>query len=119
MPKLSPTMAEGTIVKWYKKEGDPVNPGDILCDVETDKATVSMDTEEEGILAKIIVGENVRDIKIGRLIAMIVEEGDDWQNVKVPDDIDGATTTPTTETVTAVDNLETPKPGITGIHQDG
>ena len=55
MPSLSPTMVEGKIVKWLKKEGDPVAPGDLLCDIETDKAVVSFETEEEGTLAKILV----------------------------------------------------------------
>ncbi len=55
MPSLSPTMTVGTIVKWYKKEGDPVAPGDVLCDIQTDKAVMSFETEEEGILAKILV----------------------------------------------------------------
>lgn len=55
MPSLSPTMAEGTIVKWMKKEGDVIAPGDVLCDIQTDKAVVSFETEEEGILAKILV----------------------------------------------------------------
>lgn len=55
MPSLSPTMAEGTIVKWMKKEGDAIAPGDVLCDIQTDKAIVSLETEEEGILAKILV----------------------------------------------------------------
>ena len=55
MPSLSPTMSEGTIVKWLKKEGDPIQPGDVLCDIQTDKAVISLETEEEGILAKILV----------------------------------------------------------------
>jgi pyruvate/2-oxoglutarate dehydrogenase complex dihydrolipoamide acyltransferase (E2) component len=56
MPSLSPTMSEGTIVKWLKNEGDPVAPGDVLCDIQTDKAVMSFETEEEGVLAKILVG---------------------------------------------------------------
>ena len=55
MPSLSPTMSEGTIVKWLKQEGDTVEPGDIICDIQTDKAVVSFEVEEEGILAKILV----------------------------------------------------------------
>ena len=55
MPSLSPTMAEGTIVKWYKKEGDTIAPGDVLCDIQTDKAVMAFEMEEEGILAKILV----------------------------------------------------------------
>ncbi|CAH1786725.1 unnamed protein product [Owenia fusiformis] len=85
MPALSPTMTEGTIVKWYKKEGDPIAPGDALCDIQTDKAVMAMETEEEGILAKIIMPDNSKDVKLGTLIALIVEEGDDWKNVTVPD----------------------------------
>jgi hypothetical protein len=56
MPSLSPTMSEGTIVKWLKNEGDAVAPGDVLCDIQTDKAVMSFETEEEGVLAKILVG---------------------------------------------------------------
>lgn len=55
MPSLSPTMSEGTIVKWLKKPGDKVSPGDVLCDIQTDKAVMSFETEEEGTLAKILV----------------------------------------------------------------
>ncbi|KAJ7387111.1 hypothetical protein OS493_004076 [Desmophyllum pertusum] len=54
MPALSPTMEVGTIVKWMKKEGDPISAGDVLCEIETDKATIAMDSDEEGILAKIV-----------------------------------------------------------------
>lgn len=55
MPSLSPTMSEGTIIKWHKQPGDKVSPGDVLCDIQTDKAVMSFETEEEGILAKILV----------------------------------------------------------------
>lgn len=55
MPSLSPTMTEGNIVKWLKKEGDAIAPGDVLCEIQTDKAVMAFETEEEGILAKILV----------------------------------------------------------------
>jgi pyruvate/2-oxoglutarate dehydrogenase complex dihydrolipoamide acyltransferase (E2) component len=55
MPSLSPTMTEGNIVKWLKKEGDTITPGDVLCEIQTDKAVMAFETEEEGILAKILV----------------------------------------------------------------
>ena len=84
MPALSPTMEEGTIVKWMKKEGDPVSPGDVLCEIETDKATISMDSDEEGILAKIIVPDGSKNVKINQLIALMVEEGVDYTQVEVP-----------------------------------
>lgn len=84
MPSLSPTMSEGTIVRWLKKEGEEFDPGDALCEIQTDKATMTLDIEDEGILAKIIMPDNSTDVKVGRLIAMIVEKGDDWKNVEVP-----------------------------------
>ncbi|BFZ15838.1 hypothetical protein BsWGS_18876 [Bradybaena similaris] len=84
MPSLSPTMDKGNIVKWHKKEGDTVSPGDVLCDIETDKAVISMDTEETGILAKIVAPDNSRDVVVGSLIALLVEEGDDWKSVQIP-----------------------------------
>ena len=55
MPSLSPTMTEGTIVEWHKNEGDAVEPGDVLCDIQTDKAVMGFELEEEGVLAKICV----------------------------------------------------------------
>jgi len=88
MPALSPTMEEGTIVKWVKKEGDFVSAGDVLCEIETDKATIAMDSDEEGILAKIIVPEGSKSVKINELIALMVEEGVDYTKVEVPVDMD-------------------------------
>ncbi|KAK7081044.1 hypothetical protein SK128_002032 [Halocaridina rubra] len=100
MPSLSPTMMEGTIVKWLKKEGDVVNPGDVLCEIQTDKAVVAMDTEEEGILAKILVPEDTKDIKIGTLIALLAPEGEDWQSVTIPA-AEGTVETPSTAATAA------------------
>lgn len=77
MPSLSPTMTQGNIVKWIKKEGDTVAPGDVLCEVETDKATIEWEAQEEGILAKILAPEGSKDIPCGTLVAVIVEEGTD------------------------------------------
>ncbi|KAK7486688.1 hypothetical protein BaRGS_00022089 [Batillaria attramentaria] len=82
MPSLSPTMEMGTIVKWHKKEGDTIVPGDVLCDIQTDKAVVSMEYEDEGVLAKILKPDNSADIKVGALIALMVDEGDDWKGVE-------------------------------------
>ncbi len=65
MPSLSPTMSEGTIVKWYKAEGDQIGAGDLLCDIQTDKAVVSMEADDEGILAKILVAEGSSGIPVG------------------------------------------------------
>ncbi|KAJ4950192.1 hypothetical protein NE237_027024 [Protea cynaroides] len=77
MPSLSPTMQEGNIARWLKKEGDKVSPGEVLCEVETDKATVEMECMEEGYLAKIVQGDGSKEIKVGEVIAITVEEEDD------------------------------------------
>ena len=93
MPVLSPTMTEGTIVKWHKKEGDTIQPGDMICEVQTDKAIVGMELEEECILAKILIGEDAKNIQIGEIIALFVEEGEDWQNVEMPEKKSSSSTT--------------------------
>ncbi|GAB2269211.1 hypothetical protein Dimus_004140 [Dionaea muscipula] len=82
MPSLSPTMTEGNIARWLKKEGDKVSPGDVLCEVETDKATVEMDCMEEGYLARIVRGDGSQGIKVGEIIAITVEEEDDIAKFK-------------------------------------
>ncbi|AQK70556.1 dihydrolipoamide S-acetyltransferase [Zea mays] len=82
MPSLSPTMTEGNIAKWLKKEGDKVSPGEVLCEVETDKATVEMECMEEGYLAKIIHGDGAKEIKVGEVIAITVEEEGDIEKLK-------------------------------------
>ena len=84
MPSLSPTMTEGTIVKWCKKEGDVINAGDVLCEIQTDKAVVSMEHDDDGILAKILVQEGSVGIQVGTLIALAVNEGEDWKDVQIP-----------------------------------
>uniref|UniRef100_A0A672KU87 Dihydrolipoamide acetyltransferase component of pyruvate dehydrogenase complex n=1 Tax=Sinocyclocheilus grahami TaxID=75366 RepID=A0A672KU87_SINGR len=84
MPALSPTMEEGNIVKWLKKEGDEVAAGDALCEIETDKAVVVMESNEDGILAKILVQEGSRGVRLGTLIALMVSEGEDWTRVEIP-----------------------------------
>lgn len=77
MPSLSPTMTEGNIARWLKKEGDKVSPGEVLCEVETDKATVEMECMEDGFLAKIVRQEGEKEIQVGEVIAITVEdEGD-------------------------------------------
>lgn len=87
MPSLSPTMERGNIVKWLKKEGEAVSAGDALCEIETDKAVVTLDANDDGILAKIVVEEGAKNIKLGSLIALMVEEGEDWKHVEIPKDV--------------------------------
>lgn len=77
MPALSPTMTQGNIAEWLKKEGDEVSAGDILADVETDKATMGFDSQEDGYLAKILVPGGTKDVSVGTLLAILVEEQKD------------------------------------------
>ena len=77
MPALSPTMEEGTLAKWLVKEGDTVASGDILAEIETDKATMEFEAVDEGTIAKILVPEGTDEVKVGTVIALIAAEGED------------------------------------------
>ncbi|MGJ8622172.1 MAG: pyruvate dehydrogenase complex E1 component subunit beta [Yoonia sp.] len=77
MPALSPTMEEGTLAKWLVKEGDTVSSGDIMAEIETDKATMEFEAVDEGIVGKIIVAEGTEGVKVNDVIAILVEEGED------------------------------------------
>src|SRR5262245_43603316 len=76
MPALSPTMEEGTLAKWLVKEGDTVSSGDILAEIETDKATMEFEAVDEGTIAQILVPEGTDDVKVGTVIALIAGEGE-------------------------------------------
>jgi pyruvate dehydrogenase E1 component beta subunit len=77
MPALSPTMEEGTLAKWLVKEGDKVSSGDILAEIETDKATMEFEAVDEGIVGKILIAEGTEGVKVNTAIAVLVEEGED------------------------------------------
>ncbi len=77
MPALSPTMEEGTLAKWLVKEGDDVKSGDILAEIETDKATMEFEAVDEGKIAKILVPEGTDGVKVGAPIAILAGEGED------------------------------------------
>jgi pyruvate dehydrogenase E2 component (dihydrolipoamide acetyltransferase) len=77
MPALSPTMTEGNLAKWHKKEGDAVKAGDILAEIETDKATMEFEAVDEGTLGRILVPEGTQAVKVNQPIAMILGEGED------------------------------------------
>ncbi|MVX48181.1 biotin/lipoyl-binding protein, partial [Rhodobacter sphaeroides] len=88
MPALSPTMEEGTLAKWLKKEGDEVRSGDIIAEIETDKATMEFEAVDEGILGKILIAEGTAGVKVNTPIAVLVEEGesvDAVSSAKVPE----------------------------------
>jgi len=76
MPALSPTMKEGNLAKWLKKEGDKISAGDVIAEIETDKATMEVEAVDEGVLGKIIVKEGTENVAVNSLIALILEEGE-------------------------------------------
>src|SRR3954467_9384467 len=77
MPALSPTMEKGNLAKWLKKEGEAVKPGDVIAEIETDKATMEVEAVDEGTLAKIIVPEGTTDVPVNQPIAVLAGEGED------------------------------------------
>jgi pyruvate dehydrogenase E2 component (dihydrolipoamide acetyltransferase) len=85
MPALSPTMEEGTLAKWHVKEGDKVSSGDILAEIETDKATMEFEAVDEGIMGKIMIAEGTEGVKVNDVIAVLLEEGESAADIsKVP-----------------------------------
>jgi pyruvate dehydrogenase E2 component (dihydrolipoamide acetyltransferase) len=99
MPALSPTMEEGTLAKWLVKEGDTVSSGDVMCEIETDKATMEFEAVDEGVIGKILVSEGTEGVKVNAPIAVLLEEGES------ADDIGKASTTaaPASSTVAPAD----------------
>ena len=77
MPALSPTMTEGTLAKWHVKEGDEVTSGDVLAEIETDKATMEVEAIDEGIVGKLFVAEGAEGVPVNQVIAVLLEEGED------------------------------------------
>src|SRR5260221_14713902 len=77
MPALSPTMEKGNLAKWLKKEGDKVKAGDVIAEIETDKATMEVEAVDEGTLGKIMVPEGTPDVPVNQVIAVLLEEGED------------------------------------------
>jgi len=84
MPALSPTMEEGTLAKWLVKEGDTVSSGDLLAEIETDKATMEFEAVDEGIIGKILIAEGTEGVAVNTPIAVLVEEGEDASAVAAP-----------------------------------
>ncbi len=103
MPALSPTMEEGTLAKWLVKEGDSVSSGDLLAEIETDKATMEFEAIDEGVIAKIVIAEGTENVKVGAVIAIIAEEGEDAGDVK-------AAPAPKTKASEPAAKAETPAP---------
>ena len=84
MPALSPTMEKGNLSKWLKKEGDVIKSGDVLAEIETDKATMEVEAVDEGVLGKIVVPEGSSDVPVNQVIGLILEEGEDAAAMSAP-----------------------------------
>ncbi len=82
MPALSPTMEEGNLAKWLVKEGDTVSAGDVIAEIETDKATMEVEAVDEGVVAKLLVAEGTEGVKVNAVIAVLAEEGEDTSTVE-------------------------------------
>lgn len=86
MPALSPTMEEGNLAKWHVKEGDQVSAGDVIAEIETDKATMEVEAVDEGIVAKVLIAEGTEAVKVNAVIAVLAEEGEDASSISGPAD---------------------------------
>ena len=107
MPALSPTMEEGTLAKWHVKEGDVVSSGDIMAEIETDKATMEFEAVDEGIVGKILIAEGTENVKVNEPIAMLLEEGES------ADDSSSSPTPSTSESDGSEDDRATDEPVVT------
>ncbi|KAF7353708.1 Pyruvate dehydrogenase complex protein X component, mitochondrial [Mycena venus] len=84
MPAMSPTMTEGGIAAWKKKNGESFSAGDVLLEIETDKATIDVEAQDDGVMGMIIVPDGSKNIVVGKVIALLAEEGDDISNLQPP-----------------------------------
>ena len=84
MPALSPTMTEGTLARWLKKEGDPVTAGDVIAEIETDKATMEVEAVDEGVLGKILVADGTAGVQVNAPIAILIEAGEALPSAAAP-----------------------------------
>jgi len=118
MPALSPTMEKGNLAKWLKKEGDPVKSGDVIAEIETDKATMEVEAVDEGTLGKILVPEGTNDVAVNTPIAMILAEGEDAAALKdgkkAPSKQKGAESAPPAEKPEPAKKAQAPAPARTG-----
>ena len=86
MPALSPTMTEGNLAKWHKKPGDAVKSGEVIAEIETDKATMEVEAVDEGVIGKLLVAEGTQGVKVNDIIAVLLEEGESAADIKAAND---------------------------------
>ncbi len=118
MPALSPTMEEGTLAKWLVAEGDRVQSGDLLAEIETDKATMEFEAVDEGVIGKLLVAEGTANVKVNSAIAILLEEGDAADATVSPAQ-SAAAAAPLTHEASAVDAPATTAAPAAAVSNDG
>jgi pyruvate dehydrogenase E1 component beta subunit len=118
MPALSPTMEEGTLSKWLVKEGDEVSSGDILAEIETDKATMEVESIDEGVVGKIIVSAGTDNVKVGEVILQLLEDGEDMSALSAPAAAPQAAAAPAPAPSEAPEPKATPTPKSVTVASD-
>jgi pyruvate dehydrogenase E2 component (dihydrolipoamide acetyltransferase) len=113
MPALSPTMTEGTLARWLKKEGEAVKPGEVIAEIETDKATMEVEAVDNGIIGRILVRDGTEAVKVNSLIALLLEEGEDLASLA---SYESASTSPVS---VEVNGLPTIEPSISSVVNEG
>jgi len=115
MPALSPTMTEGNLAKWHVKEGDKVNPGDVIAEIETDKATMEVEAVDEGIIGRILVAEGAEAVAVNATIGVLLEDGEDASAIgdmgDAPD-ASGAAETPAAPSAAETADTDDQKPDV-------
>jgi pyruvate dehydrogenase E1 component beta subunit len=116
MPALSPTMTEGTLAKWLKAEGDAVASGDVLAEIETDKATMEIEAVDEGVLGKILIADGTENVAVNTPIAVITEEGEDVSDVAAAPaaPVEAAPAAPAAPVAPVASSPPAPEPDTTG-----
>ena len=118
MPALSPTMEEGTLAKWLVKEGDTVASGDIMAEIETDKATMEFEAVDEGVIGKIIIAEGTEGVKVNAIIAVLLDEGESGDDIVAASTAAEAPPTPAAEVSTPLATAAAPAAPVVDLSPD-
>ena len=116
MPALSPTMEEGTLAKWLVKEGDTLSSGDVMCEIETDKATMEFEAVDEGVIGKILIAEGTEGVKVNAAIAILLEDGESADDIGAQSAAPAPASAPKAEAPAAA---EAPKAAPAAAKSDG
>lgn len=118
MPAMSPTMTEGNIASWKVKEGDSFSTGDVLLEIETDKASMDVEAQEDGIMAKIFAQDGAKSVQVGTRIAVIAEAGDDLSSLSIPEDTSSPSKSAADNVEKAAKEQETSYPAMKGTPEN-